>query len=144
MERVVLRNFSQNSQRKHLCVRVSFLKSIKKETFAQLFSCEFCEFFFHRTTLAILATASKCCFFLLIFLSPSLATYSQLGIARQLPYTHCVCFTPQLFFMIAAAIFPVFHFLFLKLNMFPALHLCSVLPFLLGSFCRPSAFTLRC
>ena len=46
MERVVLRNFSQNSQRKHLCVRVSFLKSIKKETLAQLFSCESCEIFF--------------------------------------------------------------------------------------------------
>ena len=46
MERVVLRNFSQNSQRKHLCVRVSFLKSIKKETFAQLFSCNSANFFF--------------------------------------------------------------------------------------------------
>ena len=33
--------------------------------------------------------------------------------------------------MIAAAIFPVFYFSFLKLNLFPALHMCSVLPFLL-------------
>ena len=46
--------------------------------------------------------------------------------------------------MIASAIFPVFYFLFLKLNLFPALHLCSVLPFLLGSFCRLSVVRLRC
>ena len=31
--------------------------------------------------------------------------------------------------MIDVAIFPVFYFLFLKLNLFPALHLCSVLSF---------------
>ena len=88
MERVVLRNFSQNSQRKHLCVRVSFLKSIKKETFAQLFSSEFRDFFFHRTILAIMATASnKCCFFLLLFFSTSLsqlARYSQVAILYSL------------------------------------------------------------
>ena len=38
--------------------------------------------------------------------------------------------------MIAAAIFPVSYFLFLKLNLFPALHLfslCSVLPFVPSS-----------
>ena len=33
--------------------------------------------------------------------------------------------------MIAVAIFPVFYFFFLKLNLFPALHLCSVLPWAL-------------
>ena len=144
MERVVLRNFSQNLQRKHLCVRVSFLKSIKKETFAQLFSCEFCKFFFTEQLLQSwrLLIATNGASFYCSFSPPSLAR--QLGIARQLPYTHCVCFTTQLFFMIAAAIFSVFYFLFLKLNLFPALHLCSVLPFLLGSFCRPSGFRLRC
>ena len=135
---------SHKIDKENNCVLESIFKNLLKKRLSELFFCEFCEFLYHRTTFAILATASKCCFFLLIFFSPSLATYSQLGIARQLPYTHCVCFTPQLFFMIAAAIFPVFHFLFLKLNMFPALHLCSVLPFLLGSFCRPSVFRLRC
>ena len=133
-------------------IRVSFLKSIKKETLAQLLSCEFCEIVFHRTPLGILAAASEFCFFLLIFLSTSFSQlasqlaiycmYSQL--ARQLSYSHCVCFKTQLFFMIAAAIFPVFYFLFLKLNLFPALHLCSVLPFFLGSFYRLSIVRLRC
>ena len=128
-------------------IRVSFLKSIKKETLAQLFSCEFCEIFFRRTPLAILAAASECCFFLidlsLNFLQLAIYyMYSQL--VRQLSYTHCVCFKNQLFFMIAAAIFPVFYFLFLKLNLFPALHLCSVLPFFLGSFYRLSIVRLRC
>ena len=89
----------------------------------QLFSCEFCEIFFHKTTLAILATASQQ--MLLLFIDLSLTFLRQL--ARQLSYTHCVRFTTQLFFMIAAAIFPVFYFLFLKLNLFPALHLCSIL-----------------
>ena len=31
--------------------------------------------------------------------------------------------------MIAVAIFPVFYFLLLKLSLFPALNLCSVVPF---------------
>ena len=65
-------------------IRVSFLKSIKKETLAQLLSCEFCEIVFHRTPLGILAAASEFCFFLLIFLSTS---FSQL--ASQL-YTVCI------------------------------------------------------
>ena len=39
--------------------------------------------------------------------------------------------------MIAVAIFPVFYFFFLKLNLFPVLHLCSVLP-----FCRLSVVRL--
>ena len=39
--------------------------------------------------------------------------------------------------MIAVAIFPVFYFFFLKLNLFPVLYLCSVLP-----FCRLSVVTL--
>ena len=70
-----------------------------------------------------------CCFFLLIFLPPSF--YLFVASQLQVPYTHCVCFTTQLFFMIAIAIFPVFYFLLLKQNLFPALYLCSVLPFLL-------------
>ena len=45
--------------------------------------------------------------------------------------------------MIVAAIFPVFYFLFLKLSLFWALHLYSVLPFLLGCFCPLSVFRLR-
>ena len=39
--------------------------------------------------------------------------------------------------MIAVAILPVFYFFFLKLNLFPVLHLCSVLP-----FCRLSVVRL--
>ena len=44
----VFLKFSQNSQ-ENTCVRVSFLikfnKVVKKETLAQVFSCEFCEIF---------------------------------------------------------------------------------------------------
>ena len=63
VKRVFL-EISQNSQ-ENTCARVSFLiklkKFIKKETLAQVLSCEFCEIskntFFHRTPLV---TASVC------------------------------------------------------------------------------------
>ena len=75
LKNVVLRNFSQNSQGKHLCVRVSFLKSIKKETFAQLFSCEFCKFFFTEQLLQswLLLIATNGASFYCSFSPPSLA-----------------------------------------------------------------------
>ena len=109
-------------------VLVSFLKSIKKETLAQLFSCEFCEISKDTFFTEHLLQSGDCFFFLLILLS--LTFLSSLCSQLQVCYTQCVSFTTQLFFMIAVAIFPVFYVLFLKLNLFLALHMCSVLPFL--------------
>ena len=111
-------------------VRVSYLQFIKKETLGQLLSHEFCEisesnFFTEHLLIFVL-------FFLLTFLSylpfiSCVASYRQLGTL----YSLCLFYNlaSQLFFMIAVAIFPVFCFLFLKLNLFSALHLSSVLPF---------------
>ena len=76
----------------------------------------FANFFSHKTS----CNLGDCQQMLLLFIDLSLTFLSQLPSQRQLPYTHCVCFTTQLFFMIAAAIFPVFYFLFLRLNLFPA------------------------
>ena len=73
---------------------------------------------------------------LLLFIDLSLTIFLSLLCSQlQIPYTQSVCFTTQLFYMIAAAFFPVFYFLFLKLNLFEALHLCSFLPFLLPTEC---------
>ena len=67
--KMVFLEISQNSQ-ENTCDRVSFLiklqasasNFIKKETLAQVFSCEFCEIskntFFHRTPLV--AASEKC------------------------------------------------------------------------------------
>ena len=126
-EKVFL-EISHKTHKENTVVSVSFLKFIKKETLAQLFSCKFSEIsrnpFFQRTSYCL----GDCCFFLLIFLSPSFHLFvpSQL----QVPYTQCVCFTTQVFFMIAVAIFPVFYFLFLKLIFVSSLSfvLCSPFP----------------
>ena len=114
-----------------------FKNLLKKRLWRSCFPVNFASFFSQNN----FCNLGDCQQMLLLFidlslsLSPSLTR--QLGIARQLSYTCCVCFTTQLFFMIVAAIFPVFYFLFLKLNLFPALHLCSVLP-----FCRLSIVRL--
>ena len=101
-----------------------FQNLFKKRLWHSCFPVNFAKFLrtpFSQNTL-LLALAGRlgdCCFLLLIFLSTSFHL-----------------FTTQLFFMIAVAIFPVFCFLFLKLNLFPALHLCYVLPFLLSTVVR--------
>ena len=132
---------SHKIHKENTCVlRVSFLKSIKKETLAHLFSCKFSQLFFHRTILqSWRLPARKCCFFLLIFLSPSLgqlpsqlARYSQVAIL----YSLCLLYNLAIFYDSCSYLSSLF-FLCLKLNLFPAFHLCSVLPFLQGSFCRP-------
>ena len=118
---------SHKIHKENTCARVSFLKFIKKRLWNSCFPVNCANFL--RPPLSqntSCSLAGDCCFFLLIFLLPGsfhlfVASYRYL----------ILCFTTQLFFMIAAAIFPVFYFLFLKLNLFPALHLCSVLPFLL-------------
>ena len=56
--------------------------------------------------------------------------FTSLQLAIGTLYSVCLFYNLTIF-MIAAAIFPVFYFLFLKLNLFLALHLCSVLPLLL-------------
>ena len=111
----------------------SLFQILLKKRLWHLFSCEFCEIskntFFteHPFHLLILQSWRL----LLLFIDLSLTFLSPLCSQLQVPYTQCVCFTTQLFLMIAVAIFPVFYVLFLKLNLFPALHMCSVLPFLL-------------
>ena len=117
----MLESLFQNLLKKrlwHSCIPVNFVKFLKIP-FSQNTSC----------------SLGDCCFFLLIFLSPSF----HLFVAS---YTIGTLYSVSLFynltnFVIAVAIFPVFYFFFLKLNLFPALHLCSVLP-----FCRLSVVRL--
>ena len=60
----VFLKFSQNSQ-ENTCARVSFLikfnKVVKKETLAQVFSCEFCEIFKNRFFKRVLLVAASEC-----------------------------------------------------------------------------------
>ena len=84
---------SHKIHKQNTCARVSFLKFIKKETLQQLFSCELCEIskntFFTEHHLPS-SLAGDCCFFLLIFLSP---TSSHLFVAsdRFVYFQLCIC-----------------------------------------------------
>ena len=132
---------SHKIHKENTCVLESLFKNLlKKRLWRSCFPVNFAKLISQNSSWNLGDCQQKCCFFLSIFLSSQ-----QYCIASQLSYTYCVCFTTQLFFfMTSAAILPFFYFLFLKLNLFPALHLCSVLPFLLGFFCRMSVLRLRC
>ena len=127
----VFLEISHNIHKESICVRVSFLRFTKKETLAQLFSCEFCKIskntFFTEQLLrswGLLLLFTDISF---TFLSPFC---SQLAIGTL--YIVCLFYNLTIF-MIAVAIFPVFYIylLFPKLYLFPALYLCPVPPFLL-------------
>ena len=64
---------------------------IKKETMAQLFSCEFCKISKKSFSQNNSCSLGDCCVFLLIFLSP----FFHLFVAsyKYLPYTQLVCVT---------------------------------------------------
>ena len=139
---------SHKIHKENTCVIASFSNFIKRDfgrdffkiDFGTCFPVNFAKFLrtpFSQNTSSIFLSCSlgDCCFFLLIFLSPSF----HLFVAT---YTIGTLYSVSLFynltnFVIAVVIFPVFYFFFLKLNLFPALHLCSVLP-----FCRLSIVRL--
>ena len=130
--KMCLQKFLTKFRRKTPVLESLFKNLLKKETLAQLFSCEFCEISKNTFFTEHLLQSWR---LLLLFIDLSLIFLSLLCSQLQVPYTQCVCFTTQLFpsYMILVAIFPVFHFLFLKLNLFPAMHLCSVLSSVLSS-----------